>query len=39
MSPYYTPPTNSYQGNHSGVNGSNGAGGNILIKDFSYTFW
>jgi hypothetical protein len=39
MSPYYTPPTNSYQGNHSGVNGSNGAGGNILIKDFTYTFW
>ena len=39
MNPYYTPPTNSYQGNHSGTDSSNGSGGNILIKDFSYTLW
>ena len=39
MNPFYAPPTNSYQGNHSGSESSNGSGGNIKIKNFSYTTW
>ena len=37
MNPYYNPPTDSYQANHSGSSSSNGSGGNINIKNFSYT--
>ena len=39
MNPFYAPPTNSYQSNHSGSESSNGSGGNIKIKNFSYTTW
>ena len=37
MNPFYNPPTDSYQANHNGSSSSNGSGGNINIKNFSFT--
>ena len=39
MNPYYIPPTGSYNANHSGANGANGGGGNVSIKNFTYSTW
>ena len=39
MNPYYSPPIDAYQANHSGANSANGSGGNINIQDFTFSTW
>lgn len=39
MNPYFTPNTGSYNSNHDGTSGPNGSGGNIKIKNFTFTSW